>query len=161
MDPWVEITLYDKLQGRSETVRSSVKLNECNPRWDMKFDFVDVSAASRVTIVVFDKGASGMLPGLVSSAVSAVVGLVKKSAPRKLGWIELRLADVAKNGIVKDRFNLRDAVKGEVELKFEWHTIKHQAEDQKLIEDQMAAFHIKEDQDRAAVLAHRATQRGP
>lgn len=83
----------------------------------MAFDFVDVSAASRVTVVVFDKGASGLLPGVVSTAVSTVMALVKKPEQRKLGWVELPLAEVAKNGIVKDRFNLRDAVKGEIELK--------------------------------------------
>ncbi len=39
------------------------------------------------------------------------------------------MTDVAKNGSIKDRFNLRDAVKGEIEVKLEWYQVKRDAAD--------------------------------
>lgn len=39
------------------------------------------------------------------------------------------MEDVAKNGSVKDRFNLRDAVRGEIEVKLEWYQVKRDAAD--------------------------------
>lgn len=39
------------------------------------------------------------------------------------------MEDVAKNGSIKDRFNLRDAVKGEIEVKLEWYQVNRDAAD--------------------------------
>lgn len=73
------------------------------------------------------------------------------------------MEDVAKNGSIKDRFNLRDAVRGEIEVKLEWHQVKRDAadvaEEDEKAKLRRAAFHAEYEALEAEVNARSTVQR--
>lgn len=73
------------------------------------------------------------------------------------------MEDVAKNGSVKDRFNLRDAVRGEIEVKLEWYQVKRDAadvaEENLKAEKRRAAFNAEYEALEAEVSARSMAQR--
>lgn len=81
----------------------------------------------------------------------------------QLGWLEIPMEDVAKNGSVKDRFNLRDAVRGEIEIKLEWYQVKRDAADvadeEARAEKRRAAFNAEYEALEAEVSARNSAQR--
>lgn len=64
MDPYVELLLYDPARNDAERQESSHLVNEPNPKWDEKFDFVMCSAPSVLTVNVYDS--LGWLEGRLS-----------------------------------------------------------------------------------------------
>ena len=70
LDTFVELELHDPDKDDVELQRSSVIMNEDNPRWGEKFDFVMVSATSALDLNVYDK--QGFFDNLLS--VKALTG---------------------------------------------------------------------------------------
>jgi hypothetical protein len=54
VDPFVELSLFDPVRRETEKQETSHLINEPNPKWAEKFDFVMVSAPSVLTVNVFD-----------------------------------------------------------------------------------------------------------
>ncbi len=54
VDPFVELKLYDPARNDSEVQTSSHLVNEPNPKWGEKFDFLMKSATSVLTVDVWD-----------------------------------------------------------------------------------------------------------
>ena len=59
MDAYIRMTLYDPSTGNTEAFRTSTQINDPSPRYNQKFDFIDVPAISHFTATVFDK--SGLI----------------------------------------------------------------------------------------------------
>ena len=59
MDAYIRMTLYDPSTGNTEAFRTSTQINDPSPRYNQKFDFIDVPAISHFTASVFDK--SGLI----------------------------------------------------------------------------------------------------
>jgi len=59
VDPFVELSLFDPATAEVKKQWSATWNNEPNPKWGEKFDFVNISATSLLTVTVWDK--KGML----------------------------------------------------------------------------------------------------
>ncbi len=59
VDAYIRMTLYDPSTGNTEAFRTSTQINDPSPRYNQKFDFIDVPAISHFTATVFDK--SGLI----------------------------------------------------------------------------------------------------
>lgn len=63
VDPFVTLTLEDPT-AEDETHTSPIIMNENSPRWNIKYEFVMVSATSTLTAVVWDK--QGLFNGIMA-----------------------------------------------------------------------------------------------
>lgn len=133
VDLYVRLQLEDPITKHTETVKSTVKINESNPRWDIKFDFVDVHAASTFSagIVSHESGVLlsvpvpivGSLAEKVQRTARDVVAWLIQDKGRLQGWVSVPVMECAANGILKDVWRLRGTDKGSIELKLEWNSI--------------------------------------
>ena len=53
-------------------------MNENYPRWDEKFDFVMISATSRLEIVAMDR--TGFMQGMITGNLKRLVGETRRSS---------------------------------------------------------------------------------
>ena len=79
----MELELHDPEKDDVELQRSSVMMNEENPRWGEKFDFVMVSATSTLELTVYDK--QGFFDNLLS--VKALTGDLGHQADQEFGGL--------------------------------------------------------------------------
>ncbi|MEW5313511.1 MAG: hypothetical protein WDW38_005074 [Sanguina aurantia] len=103
----------DADEGRT----SSVVADERSPRWGDKFEFVLVNARSTLHINVMHK------PNLLH--LSTLTSVFKRSQEEKvesLGQLTLPVQDVARNGRMKDVWQLSGTESGSVELELRWQT---------------------------------------
>ena len=119
VDPFVELSLLDPAIGVPQKQWSATWNNEPNPRWGEKFDFVNVSATSILTINVWDK------KGLMEAAFAALKGLtLKRVMTEKIGSLRLRVEEVARNRRIKDEWALQETQKGDITLAMEWFPVE-------------------------------------
>ncbi len=64
VDPFVALSLYDPARNDSERQETSKLVNEPDPKWGEKFDFIMASATSVLTVDVWDS--LGWLEGRLS-----------------------------------------------------------------------------------------------
>lgn len=64
MDGYVRITLFDPSTKETEAFRTKVQFNDTAPRFNEKFDFIDVPSNSTFSATVYDK--SGLIEGHVT-----------------------------------------------------------------------------------------------
>ena len=83
LDTFVELELHDPEKADVELQRTSVIMNEDNPRWGEKFDFVMVSATSTLDLTVYDK--QGFFDNLLS--VKALTGKLSNQGGQHLGGL--------------------------------------------------------------------------
>lgn len=119
-DTYATVTLYDpnrtpipNIEHRTETV-----FNEDCPRYNFRTDFVNVSAASSITIVVYDN------PGAMAALTSLKVPFLQKAKAKMLGRVRVELGDVVKEGKIADRYPLLEAQTGELYLQMQWNPIE-------------------------------------
>ncbi|PSC73977.1 synaptotagmin-2-like isoform X1 [Micractinium conductrix] len=119
-DSYAEITLYDPNRKPVPNIeyKTEVVLNESSPRYNFTTDFVNISAASSLTIVIYDK------PGAMAALTSLKVPFLQKAKATALGRVRLAIEDVAKEGRVSDRYALLEAQTGEVHLNLAWNPIE-------------------------------------
>ena len=72
MDAYVRLTVFDALTGDTEAFRTSVQINDTSPRFNQKFDFIDIPASSSFQATVFDK--SGLIESRLSLTPWSQVG---------------------------------------------------------------------------------------
>ncbi|KAL3130563.1 hypothetical protein ABBQ38_008369 [Trebouxia sp. C0009 RCD-2024] len=115
VDPFVELEIDDPAGSKHEVHTSPIIMNEPSPRWNVKYDYIMVSATSTFTATVWDK------QGLFNSLLSLKTLLGKKPEGRKrLGFIKIDVADVVENRRITDTWALMDSQQGEIQLKLEW-----------------------------------------
>jgi len=119
VDPFVELSLLDPATGVPQKQWSATWNNEPNPRWGEKFDFVNVSATSILTVNVWDK------KGIMEAAFAALKGLtLKRVMTEKIGSLRLRVDEVARNRRIKDEWALQETQKGDITLAMEWFPVE-------------------------------------
>lgn len=64
MDPFVELEIDDPAGSKHEVHTSPIIMNEPSPRWNIKYDYIMVSATSTFTATVWDK--QGLFDSLLS-----------------------------------------------------------------------------------------------
>lgn len=64
MDPFVELELDDPVVENNEVHTSPIIMNEPSPRWNVKYDYIMISATSTVTATVYDK--QGLFDGIMA-----------------------------------------------------------------------------------------------
>ena len=115
----MELSLLDPATGVPQKQWSATWNNEPNPRWGEKFDFVNVSATSILTINVWDK------KGMMEAAFAALKGLtLKRVMTEKIGSLRLRVDEVARNRRIKDEWALQETQKGDITLALEWFPVE-------------------------------------
>lgn len=118
VDPYVELSLFDPATGGSKKQTSATWNNEPNPKWGEKFDFVNISATSVLTVTVWDK------KGVLESVVNAVKSLATtRSMNEKIGMLRLRVDEIARNRRIKDEWALQETQKGDITLQLEWFPV--------------------------------------
>lgn len=118
VDPFVELSLFDPATGTSKKQTSATWNNEPNPKWGEKFDFVNISATSVLTVTVWDK------KGVLESVVNAVKSLASNRAMvEKIGVLRLRVDEIARNRRIKDEWALQETQKGDIMLQLEWFPV--------------------------------------
>lgn len=63
-DPFVELEIDDPAGSKHEVHTSPIVMNENSPRWNIKYDYIMVSATSTFTATVWDK--QGLFDSLLS-----------------------------------------------------------------------------------------------
>lgn len=118
VDPFVELSLFDPATGGSKKQTSATWNNEPNPKWGEKFDFVNISATSVLTVTVWDK------KGMLESVVNAVKSLsTARAMNEKIGVVRLRVDEIARNRRIKDEWALQETQKGDITLQLEWFPV--------------------------------------
>uniref|UniRef100_A0A6S8NBT6 C2 domain-containing protein n=3 Tax=Dunaliella tertiolecta TaxID=3047 RepID=A0A6S8NBT6_DUNTE len=98
-------------EGKKYQLQKTQKVTgENNPRFGRKFDFVMIRADSTLFFTVHQK--DGEQPK----------SMFKKRKDAMLGYLELPVKDVAKNGMLKDTWLLKDTERGRIELQLKWQT---------------------------------------
>lgn len=115
VDPYVRLSLFDPERGATEAFRTSVQVNDATPRWNEKFDFIDIPASSYLTATVFDKAS------LLSSRKLLKPWELKPD--KKLGYVRIAVDEIARNKNLKDEFPLLEAEKGDITLSMHWQRI--------------------------------------
>lgn len=64
VDPFVSLSLYDPARNDADKQETSKQVNEPDPKWGEKFDFIMASATSILTVDVWDS--MGWLEGRLS-----------------------------------------------------------------------------------------------
>lgn len=124
-DTYATITLYDPHRSPIPNIehRTEVVLNEDCPRYNFKTDFVNISAASSLTITIYDN------PGAMAALTSLKVPFLQKAKPKPLGKVRIAVADVATEGRISERYPLQEAQTGEVFVTLEWNPVDLSEED--------------------------------
>ena len=88
MDSFCQLKLHDPAKDKPDMQHTKTMMNENFPRWDEKFDFVMISATSRMEVVAMDR--TGFMQGMITGNLTRLVG--KSSAAQSSflcgGWIE-------------------------------------------------------------------------
>lgn len=118
-DTYAIITLYDpyRLPIPNIEFRTEGVMNEDCPRFNLQCDFVNVSVASSLSVVIHEK--SGTLDALKSFKLP----FLQKAEDKVVGRMRITLEDVAKEGRIKDQWPLLEAQTGEVHMGLEWNPI--------------------------------------
>ncbi|DBA90530.1 TPA: hypothetical protein ACH3X1_003782 [Trebouxia sp. C0004] len=116
VDPFVELELDDPVVANNEIHTSPIIMNEPSPRWNVKYDYIMISATSTVTATVYDK--QGFFDGIMSLP-KTLLGK-KPEGKKRLGFIKIDVADVVENRHLLDTWPLMDSQQGEIEMKLEW-----------------------------------------
>ena len=72
MDSYVRLALFDATTGVETAFRTDIQMNDTSPRYNQKFDFIDVPATSSFSATVFDK--SGLIESRMSMTPWKAVG---------------------------------------------------------------------------------------
>lgn len=113
-NPYVELVLVDCDKLRCDERKwSRTMYNDKSPRWGDKFDFVMVSAGSVLNINVWDKTSPWEMVASLKLSKS-------RFQDKPMGRVTIPVADVVRNGHLRDTWALQDAKSGTLEMKLEW-----------------------------------------
>lgn len=118
-DSYVHLRLYDpfRLPVPDMEAKTRVEMNEASPKFNFKTDFVNISAASVLTLTVFAQ------KGTMAALTSLKVPFLQKAKAEVLGKVRIPLEDVVREGRVNDVFALQEAQTGEMYLNLEWSSV--------------------------------------
>lgn len=115
VDPYVRLTLFDPERGGTESFRTTVQVNDATPRWNEKFDFIDIPASSYLTATIYDKASMLQSRKLLKPW--------QQKDDKKLGYVRIAIDEVARNKDLKDEWPLLDADKGDLILSLHWQRV--------------------------------------
>lgn len=72
VDSFCQLKLHDPAKDKPDLQHTKTMMNENFPRWDEKFDFVMISATSRLEIVAMDR--TGFMQGMITGNLKRLVG---------------------------------------------------------------------------------------
>ena len=115
-DTFATVKLYDpnRLPIPDIEQRTAVVPNEASPRYNFKTDFVNITAASSLTVSLFSS------PGLMDHLTKIPF---RGSKIKPLGKVRIPLLDVVMEGAISGVYPLTEAETGEVMLTLEWTKI--------------------------------------
>jgi len=115
-DTFATVKLYDpnRLPIPDIEQRTAVVPNEASPRYNFKTDFVNITAASSLTVSLFSS------PGLMDHLTKIPF---RGSKIKALGKVRIPLKDVVMEGAISGVYPLTEAETGEVVLTLEWTKI--------------------------------------
>lgn len=119
-DTFAVMTLYDPHRKPIPSIeyRTDVVMNEDCPRYNLRKDFVNVSAASSLSVVVYEQ------PGTMDALASLKVPFLQKAKPKVIGRMRVLASDVVREGRIRDQWPLLEAQTGECHLSLEWNPVK-------------------------------------
>lgn len=122
-DTFATVKLYDpnRLPIPDIEQRTAVVPNEATPRYNFKTDFVNITAASSLTVSLFSS------PGLMDH-MTKIPFIGSKS--KALGKVRIPLKDVVMEGAMSGVYPLTEAETGEVMLTLEWTKIDVEEEEE-------------------------------
>lgn len=120
VDPFVRLELDDPVVANNEIHSSPIIMNEPSPRWNVKYDYIMVSATSTLTATVYDK--QGFFDGI--TALPKMLLGKKPEGKKQLGFIKIDVADVVENKVLMDTWALMDSQQGEIQMKLEWMPVQ-------------------------------------
>ncbi|RMZ55528.1 hypothetical protein APUTEX25_000111, partial [Auxenochlorella protothecoides] len=117
-DTFVQLTLHDPTRGSSsDTVyKTPVVLEEQNPQYRFKTDFVNVSAMSTLTLTVFQR------PSFTASTMGKIP-FVHKAKAKQMGYVQIKARNVVDEERISGKWALQEAQTGEMDLAISWHAI--------------------------------------
>eukprot|EP01025_Chloroclados_australasicus_P000870 TRINITY_DN10304_c0_g3_i1.p4 TRINITY_DN10304_c0_g3~~TRINITY_DN10304_c0_g3_i1.p4 ORF type:complete len:213 (-),score=32.04 TRINITY_DN10304_c0_g3_i1:1388-1981(-) len=113
----VVVKLSDSIADKDEERETAIVLNEENPRYGAKFEFVFINAGSYLTFEVWDR------PGAMENMLN-VKAWTGRNTDRLIGKLRMPVKDVVKTTTLKDIFALQEAKQGEIDLKLEWEPVE-------------------------------------
>ncbi|CAL8470422.1 g9964 [Coccomyxa elongata] len=122
VDPFVEVALYDPARNETERQETSKLVNEPDPKFGEKFDFIMASATSILNITVYDT--LGWMEGRLS--LKGLTG--RKETKQKIGNLRLNISEVVRNGKLRDSWALQDTQQGDITMALTWTSIQLDAE---------------------------------
>lgn len=113
---FLEITVSDptKSQDGDIKVTSSTEINEQNPKFNFKSDFVDISPKSTITFKLFEQ------PGLMDTLSLRKIPFIKSAPPKLIGYVTIPASDVESIGQVRETYALKAAQTGELYVAMSW-----------------------------------------
>lgn len=132
LDTYVQVRLYDpyRLPVPDMIFRTKVEFNEDSPRYNFKTDFVNISAASVLTLTIH------AVPGLMESLTSLKIPFLSKKSDKVLGRVRIPLTNVVSEGRVKDVYPLQEAQTGELHCTMDWKNIDFFEDEEEIVEEE-------------------------
>ncbi|WPT11295.1 Synaptotagmin-3 [Picochlorum sp. SENEW3] len=112
---YVELVVTDPLRQPNPdiSIMSPKEVNEQNPKYNYKADFVNISTQSTLTLTIYE--VAGM-----ENMLSAGLGLLRKREPRIVGFVIIPVGEVSEIGHQRGKYTLSGAQSGEVHLGLSW-----------------------------------------
>jgi len=113
---FLEISVSDPTNAQNPDIKvtSSTEINEQNPKYNFKSDFVDISPKSNVTFKLFEQ------PGLMDTLSLRKIPFVKSAPPRLIGYVTIPASDIESVGQVREVYALKAAQTGELYIAMSW-----------------------------------------
>eukprot|EP00889_Picochlorum_renovo_P005355 jgi/Picre1/32385/NNA_007731.t1 len=107
------ITFSKSPRCKDISIMSPKEVNEQNPKYNYKADFVNISTQSTLTLTIYE--VAGM-----ENMLSAGLGLLRKREPRIVGFVIIPVKEVSEIGHQRGKYTLSGAQSGEVHLSLSW-----------------------------------------
>ncbi|KAG1680815.1 hypothetical protein FOA52_008148 [Chlamydomonas sp. UWO 241] len=114
---YVRILLSD--EDADEAALSETVVSQNSPRYNQKFDFVMINAGSTLHLTVYNKST---LAGNVLNSINVFTRKKGVDRDKIMGKLHIPVADIARNGSIKDVWTLQDTERGQVEMVLSWQT---------------------------------------
>eukprot|EP01026_Neomeris_dumetosa_P028199 TRINITY_DN2285_c0_g1_i1.p2 TRINITY_DN2285_c0_g1~~TRINITY_DN2285_c0_g1_i1.p2 ORF type:complete len:484 (-),score=80.59 TRINITY_DN2285_c0_g1_i1:358-1809(-) len=112
----VVVRVSDSLADKDEERETPIVLNEENPRFGTKFEFVYINAGSYITFEVYDR------PGAMENMLN-VKAWTGRNVDKMIGKLRMPVKDVVKTQSIKDVFALQETKQGQIDLRMEWEPV--------------------------------------
>ena len=112
---YVELVVTDPSRQPNPdiSIMSPKEVNEQNPKYNYKADFVNISTQSTLTLTIYE--VAGM-----ENMLSGSLGLLRHREPRIVGFVIIPVKEVSEMGHQRGKYTLSGAQSGEIHLGLSW-----------------------------------------